>query len=147
MKKFVGLAALLIVLTGCGGAKDDTKDNTGVASSTETIVSSDSKEKESEMAKADDEKEKTIDITLSADGKEFDHKTIDIESDEILLDVMKKNFDIKEEKGMIVGIDGHEQDTKENKFWMYDVNGEFVEVGASEYKVQPGDNISWKLGE
>lgn len=145
MKKFIGLAVLLVALTGCGSNKDDKQTDKDVSASTETVISTDSKEKDSAIS--DDKKEQTIEVTLAEDGKEFENKTIDVDKDELLLDVMKKNFDIKEEKGMIVGIDGHEQDTKENKYWMYDVNGEFVEVGASEYKVQPGDIINWKLGE
>lgn len=57
------------------------------------------------------------------------------------------SFKGKEFKGVgffveeIMGIAG---DTKENKYWIYYINGEKAKVGVSDYTVQPEDTITWK---
>lgn len=51
----------------------------------------------------------------------------------------------EEEGGFVTSINGISQDTKAGKYWLYYVNGEFAQVGAGEYIVQDGDEITWKL--
>ena len=47
--------------------------------------------------------------------------------------------------GFVTSINGISQDEAANKYWIYYINGEYAPVGASEYIVQDGDEILWKL--
>ncbi len=44
----------------------------------------------------------------------------------------------------IEGIYGIKNDAKSNKFWMFYINGQLSQVGASEYKLQGGEVVEWK---
>lgn len=91
--------------------------------------------------------EEVITVTISKDeGKEvLSEKEIEIEENEILMDVMKENYDIEEDNGFITSIDGVAPEEGEEKAWMYFVNDEMAMVGASEYELEAGDNIVFDL--
>jgi hypothetical protein len=55
------------------------------------------------------------------------------------------NIDFEEDKGFVTSISGINQDAAANKYWIYYINGEMGQVGAKEYTVQDGDEITWKL--
>lgn len=62
-----------------------------------------------------------------------------------LLDLTKDNLDVVEEDGFITAIEGIEQSESDNKYWVFEVNDEMVNVGAEEYIVEPGEKVSWIL--
>ncbi|MEI3604706.1 DUF4430 domain-containing protein [Pseudogracilibacillus sp. SE30717A] len=86
-------------------------------------------------------------VTISKDeGKEIlSEKEIQIEENEILMDVMKENFDIEEDGGFINSIDGVAPEEDEQKAWMYFVNDEMAMVGATEYELEDGDHVVFDL--
>lgn len=96
-----------------------------------------------------EQKKVTISITikLNEDGKEFTSKQIEVTAKENLLTSMQKEFEVEEKNGMITAIDGHKQNEKESKYWLYDVNGKQASLGASEYYPKNGDVIEWSLNE
>ncbi|MBU7014499.1 MAG: DUF4430 domain-containing protein [Theionarchaea archaeon] len=51
----------------------------------------------------------------------------------------------EEEGGFVTSINGIEQNPSENIYWIYYVNGELGQVGAADYVVEEGDEITWKL--
>lgn len=51
----------------------------------------------------------------------------------------------KEPSGFITSINGVSQDASKGMYWLYYVNGEMGQVGASQYVVKDGDIITWKL--
>ncbi len=51
----------------------------------------------------------------------------------------------KEPSGFITSINGVSQDASSGRYWLYYVNGELGQVGASQYAVEDGDIITWKL--
>jgi hypothetical protein len=51
----------------------------------------------------------------------------------------------EEEGGFVISINGIPQDTKAGLYWMYYINGELAPIGAAEYVVQDGDEITWRL--
>ncbi len=51
----------------------------------------------------------------------------------------------EEEGGFVTSINGVSQDASAGLYWLYYINGEFAQVGAAEYIVQEGDEITWKL--
>jgi len=63
-----------------------------------------------------------------------------------VFDLMKAcSIPFEEEGGFVISINGISQDPGANKYWLYYVNGEFAQVGAGDYIVQEGDEITWKL--
>ncbi|EOL45980.1 DUF4430 domain-containing protein [Enterococcus caccae] len=89
----------------------------------------------------------SITIILKEDNKEFDKKELKIKKDESLQTVMEKNYKVEMSKDFISGIDGHLQDEKSSKYWMYDVNGKQPNVGAVEYFLKNGDMVTWTLNK
>ena len=77
----------------------------------------------------------------------MDNVKLAVDNGVILLDAMKENMEIDETDGFINSINGVEQSEKENKFWIYTVNGEQVTVGAGEYELLDGDQVVWELTE
>ena len=127
MKLGLLLALSMSVMVGCGNT--DTVDTTA---STGVIV---------ESVKA----EKGITLEIKEDNQAIKEIEVPAKEGELLGDIMADNLEIEEDNGMITSIEGHEQNAKDQKYWLYEVNGEFATVGANDYKVQPGDVITWNL--
>ncbi|MGX7200975.1 hypothetical protein BCR22_00130 [Enterococcus plantarum] len=123
MKKFVKVAMALTViflLGACGKTNDDKK------------------EQDAGMK---------VTIILKEEDKQFDKKEVKVKKDESLQTVMETNFKVEMDKDFISGIDGHLQDAKASKYWLYDVNGKQPEVGAVEYFLKDGDTVTWTLNK
>ncbi|OJG55073.1 hypothetical protein RV06_GL002110 [Enterococcus haemoperoxidus] len=88
-----------------------------------------------------------VTIILKEDDKEFDKKEVNVKKDESLQTVMETNYKIEMSKDFVSGIDGHLQDAKASKYWMYDVNGKQPDVGAVEYFLKDGDTVTWTLNK
>ncbi|MDY0396532.1 DUF4430 domain-containing protein [Virgibacillus halophilus] len=72
-------------------------------------------------------------------------KKIAVKKGDILMDVLKENFKIEEDKGFIKSIDGIAPKKGDKKAWMYSVNGKMAKVGATDYKLKPGDEVVFDL--
>ena len=70
---------------------------------------------------------------------------IKIEEGDTAMTVLRKTgVEIDTSKGYVQGIDGlYEFDCGRNSGWMYKVNGNFPNVGASQYKLDDGDEVQW----
>lgn len=86
-------------------------------------------------------------ITISTDkGEEtVTEKEVTIKENDLLLDVLKENFEIEEEGGFISSIEGIEQDADTGKYWIYTVNNEEVTVGAAAYELSADDQVNFDL--
>lgn len=115
-------ATILVTLTGCGSGKKN-----------QTVESTQSSA--------------TVNITLKEDHKEIDSKEVSVKDETVLYNVLKDNYDIEDTKGFITSIDGYKQDEKENKYWLYTVNGKQAEKGVQETTVSDGDNIEFDLSK
>ncbi|MBO0472456.1 DUF4430 domain-containing protein [Enterococcus ureasiticus] len=126
MKKIIKTAMVVMVLflLGACGKTTDKKDTT----------------------KASEDQFK-VTIILKEDDKEFDKKEVKVKKDESLQTVMETNYKVEMDKNFISGIDGHLQDAKASKYWMYDVNGKQPDVGAVEYFLENGDKVTWTLNK
>ncbi|PAD22236.1 hypothetical protein CHH64_05460 [Terribacillus saccharophilus] len=121
------LSALLLaagILAGCGTA-----------------------EQPQQNQQAEQQTEQQVTVTLSEDGEEISSKEVSFEEGDILLDVMKENFEIEEDGGFITSIDGHAQDANANKYWLFTVNEEMSPVGANEVELKDGDEVVFNLQE
>lgn len=89
----------------------------------------------------------TIVSSLEQDGKEVDDATkkMEVEEGTTVLELLKDQYEVVEEGGYIVSVDGMKQDEKAGKYWMYEVNDKQPTVGAAEYVVKDGDQVKWSL--
>lgn len=115
------LIAMMIIITGC----QDT-----------------AKEK-----KKDTKSQVTIEVTMDNGKEEVAKKAVDVKADANVYDIMKENFKIEDDNGMITSIEGKKQDADASKYWMFEVNDEPAMKGAKDIKVKAGDVITWDLHE
>lgn len=138
--RFGAVLLFIGIMTGCGAS--DTDDN-----ATEKTDTGAQTEEQSEDQDNGEQDEATVAITISTDeGDEvIDEKEVPVEADAILMDVLKENFEVEENGGFITSIEGIVADEDEEKAWMYSVNGEEANVGAADYELDPGDEVSFDL--
>jgi len=132
MSRLILALLLAMTLAACGAENNETKPV---------------KDSKTEQTQTPKKQEAKVEIKiLKGDDDLVKEKSIAIEKDDILMDVLKENFEIKEEKGFITSIEGIQPEKgEENKIgWMYYVNDEMAQVGAADYKLQPGDQVSFK---
>ncbi|PEA56333.1 hypothetical protein CON64_02680 [Bacillus pseudomycoides] len=111
-----------------------------------SIVGCSNKDSSADVSKKKDAVSKvTIEITQNNGDSKVEKKTVEIKEKETLLNVMKKNFKIEDNKGFITSINGVKQDTKENKYWLFNVNGTPAVKGANETELKNGDEVKWDL--
>lgn len=132
MKKthlFFAAAVSLMIFSGCTSDSANSSDS----SSAETAVSSSKKV------------ELKASITLLDGDKELSKKEISFKKGAKLFDVLKENYEIEDDDGMITAIDGHSQDEKNKKFWVFTINDEQVNAGAKDVELKAGDRVVFKL--
>ncbi|CQR46726.1 hypothetical protein BN1058_00999 [Paraliobacillus sp. PM-2] len=92
----------------------------------------------------------TVTITISENKQEeiIATKEIELNDETNLMTLMEENFDIVVEgDGFITAIEGEEQVPDNNLYWMYTVNGEQANVGASDFELSPNDKVNFDLQE
>ena len=144
---FLSLLLLLCgsVFTGCGGEHSSGEPATcTIEISCETVLD--------HMEELKETKKEFV----PEDGQILKKTTVSFTTGESVFDILKA---ICGEKGIqisskytplynsyyVEGIDQlYELDCGKNSGWMYSVNGEFPNYGASSYKPKDGDKIEWK---
>lgn len=86
--------------------------------------------------------EEHIEAVISINSEESE---VSFEDGLSLLEVMESNFDIIHEDTFITTIEGLEQSSDDNMWWVFEVNEEIISVGASDYIVEDGDFVEWEL--
>ncbi|MFD1318803.1 DUF4430 domain-containing protein [Loigolactobacillus zhaoyuanensis] len=84
-------------------------------------------------------------ITLTVDHKKISQKKVTTTSKTTLMKVMKKTYKVKDDDGMITAINGHKQNTKTQKYWMYKINGKQAPKGAAQTYLKANDKVSFTL--
>lgn len=137
-KWFLRIASLLVaigLLVGCG-AEEQGQTNSQEAENTTGENS-------------EEQSEENVRITISKDkGSEYiNEKEVEFEEGATLMEVMEKNFEVETDfdGGFITSIDGVAPKDGEQKSWMFTVNGEMPTVGAKEFKLSPGDEVTFDL--
>lgn len=100
-----------------------------------------------EEAKKDTKSQVTIEVTMDNGKEEVAKKAVDVKADANVYDIMKENFKIEDDNGMITSIEGKKQDAAASKYWMFEVNDEPAMKGAKDIEVKAGDVITWDLHE
>ena len=134
LKKLVAVMVLGLVLGGCSNDSSEKK-----------TEATDAKTEQSTKAKDDNEQKVTIKLVI--DDKEETKKEVSFEEGQSLAEVMDANFEMSDDNGMISSIDGHEQDAKNSKYWLYQVNGKDATTAASDVELKSGDEIVWTLNQ
>lgn len=125
------------LLSGCGTSDNTNKESTDSSNETEeTEGTSEAQEDEIVIIISKDEGEETL-----------EEKTVAIEDGAVLMEVMEENFELETEFDgeFITSINGVGPEDGEEIAWMYSVNGETPNVGASEYELEPGDEVVFDL--
>lgn len=128
-KLALGLLTVGFLLTGCSMA--DGGSNEVAEQSSEASIA--------------EVKDIGVVVNVVVDGEKVSDKEIVAKEDSTLLEAMDGNIDFQEVDGFISSVEGVEQSEKDNKFWVYTVNGEQTTVGANEYELREGDQIVWEL--
>ncbi|VHB71801.1 Surface-layer 125 kDa protein [Streptococcus pyogenes] len=81
-------------------------------------------------------------LVVKEDTNTVDEK-VSFEEGDTVLEILKDNYEVKEKDGFITAIDGIEQDTKANKYWLFKVNGKMADKGADQITVKDGDSIEF----
>lgn len=132
MKKRTVFFALIFSLTLISGCTSKPSESSDSSSAKETVASS---EKIEEKAS----------ITLVDGDKELSKKQVSFEKGESLFDVLKETYAVEDDNGMITSIDGHAQDEKNNKYWVFTINDEQVNSGAKDVTLKKDYRVVFKL--
>lgn len=124
------LTSFLVIGVSCGTNNTPTTTSTAISTT------------ESQL-----ENEVKVTLSLVEDEKEIGSKEISVSEDESVLDILKEQYEVKDDGGFVTAIDGIEQDADNNKYWMYYINDEEAAKGAAETFVKDGDVIEWRLNE
>lgn len=89
----------------------------------------------------------TIEVTTENGKSQVAKEKVKVEDGKNLYDVMKENFTIEDDKGMITSINNKKQNKSENKYWMFDINKEPAMKGVKDIQLKDGDVITWDLHE
>ena len=131
MKKIIGILTATLLLTACGQVPANTTSTTTSVETTTAVQTT----------------SVTLNITKDGQAIEGSPFTLTFKEGDNLLDVMKAQLKIVEIDGCISSINGVEQVPSEQKYWLFDVNGQMSPVGAKEVLLKAGDVIDWKLNK
>ncbi|HEQ4629606.1 TPA: DUF4430 domain-containing protein [Streptococcus pyogenes] len=81
-------------------------------------------------------------LVVKEDTNTIDEK-VSFGKGDTVLEILKDNYEVKEKDGFITAIDGIEQDTKANKYWLFKVNGKMADKGVDQITVKDGDSIEF----
>lgn len=136
MKKLFTLFSLMLVaiglLVGCSDESTQPKEDAKVQSN-ET----------QEKSQAEPQTEQVA-IQVMNGETVVTEKEVEL-TDGSLYDLMKANFDVKDDNGFITDIEGVSQVPDKNLYWVFEINGEQVTKGAKEVTLQADDKVVWKL--
>ncbi len=125
MKRLIPAAAVILLSLTLWGCQSQTRQNG-----------------QSTASQSTDEKKIAVSVTLTAD-QTTTKKDITTTLKTSLMDVMKDNFDVVEENGMITAIDGLAQNEQEKRYWVFTINGEQINTGAADTYLKEGDAVEF----
>ncbi|MGG5312778.1 MULTISPECIES: DUF4430 domain-containing protein [unclassified Enterococcus] len=90
-------------------------------------------------------KDEQATITLQEDGEDKLIKKVIFKTGQNLLAVLEENFTVEEDMGFITSINGHQQNEKEKRYWMFSVDGKNTRVGAKETILKDEQTVIFNL--
>ncbi|EKU93104.1 Uncharacterised protein [Alloiococcus otitis] len=122
---------LSLTLVACGNANNPEEDPELEEANSEPEIS----------------QEVPIQIRVQVDGQDQADlsKSLELEEEASLREVMDEYYQIKEENGYLVELEGIEHDPSKDKYWLFYVNDELAEFTMDEYMLDANDQIDWRL--
>ena len=122
---------LSLTLVACGNANNPEEDPELEEANSEPEIS----------------QEVPIQIRVQVDGQDQADlsKSLELEEEASLREVMDEYYQIKEENGYLVELEGIEHDPSQDKYWLFYVNDELAEFTMDEYMLDANDQIDWRL--
>lgn len=134
MKKKVWFLTLAVFLGACSTTTAPENNSANTATTAETTDSA-----------AKEQLAVTVNVVVEDEAVPELTKDLKVEPGSSVMDVMEENYEIEETDGFLSAIEGYEQSKEDNEWWMYQVNGEDADVGAADFEVHDGDEITWTL--
>jgi guanyl-specific ribonuclease Sa len=131
IKQIVKLSILGLIGIGLSGCSDAASKTTADTSS-EAAVSSNVSQQKAEISFVN---------KTDATPSELPAKSVTFEEGASLMDVMKENFDLKEDNGMITSIEGLAQDEAAGYYWTYTINDQMINTGAKDTVLKENDKV------
>lgn len=124
-RSFVALALVVPALAACGGGGSSAPTSSGTPAQAESA---------------------SVVVTREC-GKEVVLERTDVPTGATAMRALDQVADIETDSGgkFVTGINGVEQDTGKKLAWLYYVNGEAAQKGATEVKLAAGDVEWWDL--
>lgn len=110
-----------------------------------TACVSQSTSKTSSSSASSIKQEETAHFVIKKSDDKEEKKEVTFTKGQTILEVMQKEFQIKESNGIITSIDGTSQDEAKKTYWMYKVNGEMAPKLAGETPLKKGDIVEFYL--
>lgn len=131
MKRIVIFSLLWLAGIGLSGCSEATTQTTTTGSNQATASSV--------------VKQQTAEISFvnktDAQPEQIQAKTVSFKEGTSLMEIMKENFDLVEDKGMITSIEGLAQDEAAGYYWTYTINDEMVKTGAKDTSLTEKDRV------
>lgn len=131
MKRIVIFSLLWLAGIGVSGCSEATTQTTTTGSNQATASSV--------------VKQQTAEISFvnktDAQPEQIPAKTVSFKEGTSLMEIMKENFDLVEDKGMITSIEGLAQDEAAGYYWTYTINDEMVNTGAKDTSLTEKDRV------
>jgi guanyl-specific ribonuclease Sa len=131
IKQIVKLSILGLIGIGLSGCSDAASKTTADTIS-EAAVSSNVSQQKAEISFVN---------KTDATPSELPAKSVTFEEGASLMDVMKENFDLKEDNGMITSIEGLAQDEAAGYYWTYTINDQMINTGAKDTVLKENDKV------
>ena len=84
-------------------------------------------------------------ISVKVNGETQIEKVAELEAGTNILDATNNVFETELDGVFLTSIEGYEQSAEDNLWWIFEVNGEMITVGAGEYIIEDGDFVEWEL--
>lgn len=133
IKRVGSLFFVVLLLAGCSSNEPEEHSNVNISTN--------------ETGSTEEVAEDAVRITISLNnGQQYLNETeIPYEENKDLLHLLKQNFFVEEENGVITSIERQQASEEEQTEWIIYVNDEQVDIDPAEYVVQPGDKIQLDL--
>lgn len=83
-------------------------------------------------------------LIVKEDTNTIDEK-VPFKKGDTVMDVLKANYKVEEEKGFIKSIDNYQQDEKKQIYWFFKINDKMAPKAADTLPVKKGDKIYFYL--
>ncbi|GCF95218.1 hypothetical protein NRIC_31090 [Enterococcus florum] len=130
-RKAVILSMILFCLFSTAGCQNQSESPGGSSSETSQTVTQEAQAK----------------FEIKKDEEQLESKEISFHTDQSLLAILEKHFDVEVENGLIVSINGVSQDEGKGYYWTFTINDEWGEKGAEETFIKDGDQIVFTYGK